>query len=137
MNKQDLLLKLTTAIKQRDEVAKKAFRAVISEIDLADAKENVSNERILSIIKKEKEKFSQSAELFVDTSQELSVQYNECAILLGELIPSEISESEFSSILSELTGENNNFGVIMKSAKERYGSRLDMGKFSKFVKQNS
>jgi hypothetical protein len=30
MNKQQLLLKLTTAIKSKDEVAKKAFRAVIS-----------------------------------------------------------------------------------------------------------
>ena len=68
MNKQQLLLKLTTAIKSKDEVAKKAFRAVISEIDLAESKEQVSEDRILSIIKKEREKFSQSSEIFLEKS---------------------------------------------------------------------
>lgn len=136
MNKQELLSKLILAIKAKDEVAKKAFRAVISEIDLAEAKETVSEDKIFSIIKKEKEKFSQSSELFADTSPQLSLQYKECSELLEEISPKEVAESEFLSILSSLKTEGNNFGLIMKSAKERYGSTLDMKKFSAFVKQN-
>jgi uncharacterized protein YqeY len=136
MNKQQLLLKLTTAIKSKDEVAKKAFRAVISEIDLAESKEQVSEDRILSIIKKEREKFSQSSEIFLEKSPDLSAEYKKCSELLGEFIPKDIPESEFSFILSSLKSEGSNFGLIMKSAKERHGSTLDMKKFSAFVKQN-
>ena len=136
MNKQQLLLKLTTAIKAKDEVAKKAFRAVISEIDLAESKQELSEDRILSIIKKEKEKFSQSSETFLEKSPDLSAEYKKCSELLEDFIPKEIPESEFASILSLLKVEGSNFGLVMKSVKDKYGQALDMRKFAAFVKQN-
>jgi uncharacterized protein YqeY len=139
MNKKQLQVQLQLAIKAKDEVNKTAYQTIISEIDLLEAKQVVNTKDILSIIRKERDKFNDASIAFKATKPELSEKYEMCSTLLTMYLPTLIPETDYKKIYFDVTAElkeNFKIGDVMKGAKNKYGDMLDMSSFSEYVKGN-
>lgn len=134
MNKQQIKDLLIQAMKDKNDVAKEAYRSVISEIDLVESKESLSDDRVISIIRKEAQKFQDSSESFREKDEKLVDRYTNCAIILSALLPKQISSDQFPEILKEFSDMS--FAQIMKEAKSKYGNSINMKDFSCFVQKN-
>lgn len=128
----NIKIMLTESIKERDEVKKTAYRTVVAEINLAEIKEDLTTDRVLAIIRKERDKYLESAEAFKSINETISNLHKECSEVLANLLPRQISEDQYQSIFDEY--KDLSFGEIMKKVKEEYGSFINMKSFSAFVK---
>jgi len=92
------------------------LKTIIGEID-RDRDKNISDEKVISIIKKMKE----NAEL-VDNTEEINI--------LNEYLPKVLSEEETTSIVNDMFKENTytakDMGSFMKTIKIKYGQSIDM-----------
>lgn len=128
----NIKIMLTESIKERNEVKKTAYRTVVAEINLAEIKEDLTTDRVLAIIRKERDKYLESAEAFKSINETISNLHKECSEVLARLLPRQISEDQYQSIFDEY--KDLSFGEIMKKVKEEYGSSIDMKSFSAFIK---
>ena len=119
----------------KNQIAIEAFKAVISEIDLKSSTKDLSEQEIENILKKESKKFIEASNAFKNKDDQKSFHYSKCAEILNAYLPKQIDSSKYVEIAKELKKDNPNFGSLMKAAKSKYGSSLNMKEFNKAAKE--
>lgn len=113
--------------------------AAIKQVEI-DERINLSNERVIGIIKKSIKQRQESIKQFVDANRnELAEKERSEINILENYLPADLSESEVDLLIAETikqTGATSikEMGIVIKILKEKTASRADMALISKKVK---
>ena len=113
--------------------------AAIKQVEI-DERIDLSNERVIGIIKKSIKQRQESIKQFVDANRnELAEKERSEINILENYLPADLSESEVDLLIAETikqTGATSikEMGIVIKILKEKTASRADMALISKKVK---
>lgn len=134
---------LIEAMKSQDKFKLDCIRMLKSAIqnETINAKHELSDEEVIAVIKREVKKRSSSIEEYKKYNKMDVVESLEKEIaILNVYLPEEISDDELSKIIEDTISELNattmkDMGNVIKTVGSKVGSRADMSKVSKIVKE--
>jgi len=133
---------LKTAMKEQNDVRKKALRMAISSIKLAEVEkgETLEETRVLSILQKEiktreetidEAKKADRPEMINELEKEINV--------IKEFLPQELTDEELENLINQVIDELHadnikQMGLVMKKCIELAAGRASNDRLSKFIK---
>lgn len=133
---------LTQAMKDQDKFKLDVIRMLKSAIQMESIslKHDLTDDEILSVIKREVKKRHSSIEEYKKYNKEETVKSLEKEIeILSAYLPEELSDEELMTIIENTIAEKNatsikDMGGVIKEISSKYGARVDMSKVSQIVK---
>lgn len=141
--KTKLMNDLKEAMKEKDAIKKntiQSIRAAILQYEKDKQLEAVDNV-IIDIISKERKKRQDALEQFVKANREdLINQTNREIEILDQYLPKQLSDTELvlevARIINKVDAHSpSDMGIVMRTAKEQIGNRVDSKRLSNIVKQ--
>jgi len=128
------------ALKSKKEKESKTLRMLLAAIkneEISKRPKALTEEDIMSVIKREVKKLGDAVKDFVAGGRtDLSDQYQEEAEILKKYLPAELSEDAIREIVKQkvASSEDKNFGKIMKEVVAEVKGQADGGIISRIVK---
>lgn len=132
---------LKSAMKEKKEKELSALRMLVSSIkneEIAKRPAELKEEDIAVVIKREVKKLKDAVLDFRKGGREdLAGDYEEQAKIFGRYLPEEMGEEELRRIITEVisSAEDKNFGLLMRTVKEKTGGRADGATASRILKE--
>ena len=134
---------LIEAMKSQDKFKLDCIRMLKSAIqnETINAKHDLSDDEVIAVIKREVKKRSSSIEEYKKYNKMDVVESLEKEIeILSVNLPEELSDEELNKVIEETIAELNattmkDMGNVIKNVGAKVGSRADMSKVSKIVKE--
>lgn len=134
---------LTTVMKEQDKFKLDVIRMLKSALQMESIslKHDLSDDEVLSVIKREVKKRHSSIEEYKKYGKEDVVASLEKEIeILSVYLPEELNDEELLVIIDNTIKEQNatsikEMGGVIKEISSKYGARVDMSKVSKLVKE--
>ena len=106
---------ILSATKERDIARRESYKMVKSKFqEWKTSKENAGKKEMtdadqIKILKKLKAEYEADASMYRTkmSGQDIAKQYEETAVIIGELIPAEASEADIEAYISEIVGGSN------------------------------
>ncbi|MFA7662413.1 MAG: GatB/YqeY domain-containing protein [Patescibacteria group bacterium] len=144
--KEQLENDLSMALKTRDELIVSVLRMLKAAwqnlgIELRVQGKELSEEDILSLLKKEIKKRQESIELYIQGKrQDLADKEKKELEILSKYLPEEMSDENLREILEKIISEvgddvKNNFGLLMKKVMEELKGKADGSRIGKIIKE--
>lgn len=134
---------LITCMKEQDKFKLDVIRMLKSAVqnEQIEKKSDLTDDEVITVIKREVKKrnsFIEEYEKYGKT--EMVENLKKEVVILSEYLPEEISDEELIKIIDEVIDEVNatsikEMGTVIKTIASRVGSRADMSKVSKIVKE--
>lgn len=140
--KNQLLLDLKNTMKNKDIVAKntiQSLRAAILQYEI-DNKQELTNDKIIDIISKEKKKRLDALEQFNKSDRQDLIQQTQKELnVISKYLPQPATQEEIEQIvintIKELNATQKDFGKVMKEVTAKLKNRIDGKTVSGIVKQ--
>ena len=140
--KNQLLLDLKNTMKNKDIVAKntiQSLRAAILQYEI-DNKQELTNDKIIDIISKEKKKRLDALEQFNKSDRQDLIQQTQKELnVISKYLPQPATQEEIEQIvintIKELNATQKDFGKVMKEVTAKLKNRTDGKTISGIVKQ--
>lgn len=140
--KNQLLLDLKNTMKNKDIVAKntiQSLRAAILQYEI-DNKQELTNDKIIDIISKEKKKRLDALEQFNKSDRQDLIQQTQKELnVISKYLPQPVTQEEIEqtviNTIKELNATQKDFGKVMKEVTAKLKNRTDGKTISGIVKQ--
>lgn len=140
--KNQLLLDLKNTMKNKDIVAKntiQSLRAAILQYEI-DNKQELTNDKIIDIISKEKKKRLDALEQFNKSDRQDLIQQTQKELnVISKYLPQPATQEEIEQVvintINELNATQKDFGKVMKEVTAKLKNRTDGKTISGIVKQ--
>lgn len=135
---------IQTSLKEGDSVRLSTLRMLLSAIRYqaiatygAKGEEAMTDEDVLSVIKKQAKERKESIEAYTKGDRaELALREQKELAILEEFLPKEISDEDLTRLLQPLiSSSETNFGLLMKEAMVLVKGKADGGRVSALLKQ--
>jgi len=146
--KETLQADLKTSMLARDSATTDVIKSLKSAIQYAEVASNKNNEalseeEIISVIKKESKKRQDSVDMYTEGGREESAEKErQEKLIIDRYLPSQLDESAINDLidsslteLSILEPSNQDMGKIMSAVKSKAGNTVDGSLLAKLVKQ--
>jgi len=145
--KQRLRSDLTTAMKQRDDLATSTLRMVLAAIAVAevagDAAMQLTDDEVVAVLRSEAKKRAESAQVYADAGRsELAAKERAELEIVESYLPAAMSDEDLAIVVDEeiaraaasgLEG-GKAMGAVIKSVRDRAGSDADGARIAAMVK---
>ena len=132
---------LKEAMKEKDSIRKNTIQMIRSAVLLEEKnkQKELTNEEIEKLIVTQKKQRTDALAQFENAGREDLVEQTKRELeILGQYLPEQMNEGDIANIIEGILFRNpevNNFGQIMKLAKEEIGNRADYKLVSEIIKE--
>ncbi|PIR98377.1 MAG: glutamyl-tRNA amidotransferase [Candidatus Colwellbacteria bacterium CG10_big_fil_rev_8_21_14_0_10_41_28] len=130
------------ALKAKEELKNSTLRMILSviqneEIEKRSKGEEIIDEDIEAILRREAKKRKESIEIYRENSREDLAQREEDELgIIEEYLPEQMSEEELRKIVEEESEGKDNFGQVMGAVMKRASGRADSSLVTRLVKES-